>query len=732
MYQAQEFVRDGKKQGYSMEQLFIERIQRYKEKLREEPADFDKLASSSFFHDYLERIMRTMTAGIADDLKLELLSGMADHRVEVSRVDGKVLYINTDSRMIRGFKANQNKMYGVLGCMFHEIAHVRYLDIKGEKRALAELWAGRLPYAEGIQEQMGQIQRLLGKEENRNVFVRLYQGLSDVISDAHDEKSLCREYGVLIRQSIRTMQEYQFSTVVSLEEMLKDEAYETFGILLTLILQYARFGTVFVLRQETIEDTFYLKFLEAAREYIDRAVSADRVKDKFLALHEIIRLLVPYLQILLISEEEQQESDADSGKKSGNTQDGQEQCEEKCQDCGSKHKDKSGEEEEEEADDAGGESNCGEDGVPSESDPVMKQMQMAFGGSGGDSISAPPASILRSGKIQQPMQTGAGKKEELPIPFMEEEAGRIVEIALQEMQEDMRKEEALELAAMEQHSEAMARIHTGNVSSVHFGIQVDLKKAEAAPDDKNRYERIAESHRAFINKTKKEIRRIIQDQDVALQKHRYMGRRIDAKSAYKVDQRFFTKKRNPEKTLDMAIAILVDNSGSMEGERIESAKEAAILLTEVLNQLEIPCLVASHSSEGAMNFTIYQDFDDTGKAKYSICRMMPGGDNRDGLALDIAGKMLIKREEKDRLLIIISDGQPNSHGYAGSMAKKDIKEVVAGFRRQQIKTLAFAIGDDKKQVKDIYGEAFIDISDYEKFPKMLAKLIEREIMSNII
>ena len=162
--------------------------------------------------------------------------------------------------------------------------------------------------------------------------------------------------------------------------------------------------------------------------------------------------------------------------------------------------------------------------------------------------------------------------------------------------------------------------------------------------------------------------------------------------------------------------ILVDNSGSMEGKRMDSAREAAVLLTESLERLHIPNFVAGHSCESALIFQIFKNFDDSKYAKYSINRMFPGGDNRDGLALEVAGTYLKEREERQKLLIIISDGQPNSHGYSGELARKDIRNIVK---------------DDKPQIKSIYGESFIDISDYDKFPKTLSKMIEKEILSAV-
>lgn len=724
---------------FSMESIFINKVKAYKESMAEQKPEFEKIVKTPFFYDYLKDMLTSLTQGKTVPLKLVLLEKDNDKKVRVSHTNGKMLYINVENDLVQDFATDQNKVFCILGSLFHEVGHILYLNLKAEKRAIKQMEkSGKIPYEEQFDLQLpaDEMQADLAsnlKEAVKNpayhrIFSQLYTSISDVISDAHDEERLCREGGILIRKSIMTMREGLFSKTKAVEDMAADRSYAPLTIMLSLILQYARYGKVFVLREETYEKYFYLHVLNQAKPYIDMAKETDDVSVKFTGINGILMYLWPYIRVVVQKNEgfdsEENKSDEDAEKEEMGIQSEPEECED-CEDCESC---KPPEPDEDSEGKGGGE--CGEDGAPQVGDEVMKQIQKAVGSCGGDSFSDPPANIMRSGFAQQTMQDAGGRKEDFSIETGSD-PGKIVEQALQDIEADMLEDLAEEMAAEELHSEALAKIRTGNVYSVHFGVQTNIKRAKPIAGDKEFYDRIVKENLSFIKKTQKEIDKIIQEEEIAVQKHRYLGRKIDAKSAYKVDQRFFTKKRNPEKVVDMAIAVLVDNSGSMEGKRIESAKEAAILLTEVLERMGIPVFVAGHNCESALCFQIFKNFEDTKYAKYSINRMFPGGDNRDGLALDVAGTYLIERQETNKLLIIISDGQPNSHGYSGELAKKDIKSIVKNYRRQEIKTLAFAIGDDKKQVKDIYGEAYIDISDYDKFPKTLSKMIEREIISHI-
>ena len=147
--------------------------------------------------------------------------------------------------------------------------------------------------------------------------------------------------------------------------------------------------------------------------------------------------------------------------------------------------------------------------------------------------------------------------------------------------------------------------------------------------------------------------------------------------------------------------------------------------------MKIPVMIAGHNCQDVPQICFYKMFEDHRSAKYSVNRMVPNGDNRDGLAIDVVTRFLTDRDEKDKLFLIISDGQPNASGYTGEPARQDISQIVRRLRTQEVKTIAFAIGDDKEQIHSIYGEAFVDITDHDLFPKTFSKLIEKEIISRL-
>ncbi|MFR0985265.1 MAG: hypothetical protein ACLSFZ_00665 [Frisingicoccus sp.] len=65
----------------------------------------------------------------------------------------------------------------------------------------------------------------------------------------------------------------------------------------------------------------------------------------------------------------------------------------------------------------------------------------------------------------------------------------------------------------------------------------------------------------------------------------------------------------------------------------------------------------------------------------------------------------VKASEKQKLLILSSDGLPNASGYSGEVAEKDLK-IKQELETEGILFLAAAIGENKDQIHKIYGNSF--------------------------
>ncbi|HAP8291177.1 TPA: AAA domain-containing protein [Enterococcus faecium] len=223
------------------------------------------------------------------------------------------------------------------------------------------------------------------------------------------------------------------------------------------------------------------------------------------------------------------------------------------------------------------------------------------------------------------------------------------------------------------------------------------------------------------------------EQTETYQKGKYEGQRFNASKVAYGDLRNFDKKNPPHEQPSLAVAVRIDESGSMiRDDRIEAAKKAAIAIAEFSKKVDIPLLIygdtADRSSREKTSLFSYKEFEDGFQwLNEKLVTMKPRQNNRDGAALRLAAEKLNRQSATTKLLLIISDGQPKAlPDYTGKKAKEDIQSVLKEYERQGILFVSAAIGQDKEEIKSIYGESrFVDITDLNEFPKQMIQLIAR-------
>ncbi|WVE60202.1 AAA family ATPase [Enterococcus faecium] len=223
------------------------------------------------------------------------------------------------------------------------------------------------------------------------------------------------------------------------------------------------------------------------------------------------------------------------------------------------------------------------------------------------------------------------------------------------------------------------------------------------------------------------------EQTETYQKGKYEGQRFNASKVAYGDLRNFDKKNPPHEQPSLAVAVRIDESGSMiRDNRIEAAKKAAIAIAEFSKKVDIPLLIygdtADRSSREKTSLFSYKEFEDGFQwLNEKLVTMKPRQNNRDGAALRLAAEKLNRQSATTKLLLNISDGQPKAlPDYTGKKAKEDIQSVLKEYERQGILFVSAAIGQDKEEIKSIYGESrFVDITDLNEFPKQMIQLIAR-------
>ncbi|EOS8057541.1 AAA family ATPase [Enterococcus hirae] len=223
------------------------------------------------------------------------------------------------------------------------------------------------------------------------------------------------------------------------------------------------------------------------------------------------------------------------------------------------------------------------------------------------------------------------------------------------------------------------------------------------------------------------------DESTTYQKGKYEGQRFNASRVAYNDLGYFDKKNPPHEQPSLAVALRIDESGSMiRDERIEAAKKAAIAIAEFAKRVNIPLMIygdtADVSTREKTSIFSYKEFsDDFQWLDEKLVTMKPRQNNHDGASLRLIANKLSQESATTKLLISISDGQPKAlPDYTGKKAREDIQSVLSEYDRQGVIFVAAAIGQDQKEIKEIYGEnRFIDMTDINELPQQLIQLIAR-------
>ena len=263
-----------------------------------------------------------------------------------------------------------------------------------------------------------------------------------------------------------------------------------------------------------------------------------------------------------------------------------------------------------------------------------------------------------------------------------------------------------------------------------------IRSVEISEEAVSRYKEMEKQMRQVMKRLKAQVLPFLEKRQTRMEKGMPMGRRMDHRTIYRPDRKVFQRRSLPSEEQDAVMSVLIDLSGSMRmDDRINYAVIAALCLYQFGQEAGIPTSVYGHHTDISWDWkkeTVcihsFAEFDSMdGKDKYRIMDARSCGANRDGVAVRYMGEMLLARPEKQKLLILISDGLPNGLDYSGIEAKKDLRKIKANLTRRGGLFLAAAIGDDKAAIQDIYEEAFLDISDLKKLPEKLAKQVLKKI-----
>lgn len=652
--------------------------------------------------------------------------------------DGKNIQINAGNDLVRHSVLLERRFKVCMGLGFHEAAHKLFMDFTTHKKAMKSLEEGKLY---GKFETFGNPAWEKAYEEIKEVaatpyckaLASLYAELSNILADGHDESAMIKTFPGFISDCIQTMDDVQFEMTPTVEEMVAARQSD-FSILFAMLLEYSVFGRYKT--DNAPESEKYRIAMAGMESTIAVAMEQHTLRSRWDSLNLLMLQLWEYVRDMFPKQPPQQGQQNQSSQQNSSSQ--QSSNGQPGQSGGQPGQQQSG---------SGSQSAPQSGKQPGQSRAGQQEQQTGNGQSAPQSSATqqsenqPSTPEQLSQQIREAMQSIREAMGTTPIPQNGSGNG-ITPDQIAQGQMDPGKgmtmgdiaqslgEKKAAVQIQEELSQAqMDAIRNCNMPLIHHKAKIQVNNRQTP--SKNLYNVIFDEISDVARNLVKAMRNLLRDcNDDDIQRRRSFGPIIEAENAYRPDKRFFAKRKLPDDLPDMAFCLLIDQSGSMRGRKIELARKASILLEYFAHELNIPNMIVGHDAScGTVELDIYSSFTSTicEKERYSLATMDTSGCNRDGCAIRLCADLLAKRPERIKLMIVISDGAPNDTGYRGIEAQEDVRKTVSEYRRKGLLIYGAAIDDDKEVIEKLYGQGFLSIQNLNTLPRTLVRLIQRHM-----
>jgi uncharacterized protein YegL len=234
------------------------------------------------------------------------------------------------------------------------------------------------------------------------------------------------------------------------------------------------------------------------------------------------------------------------------------------------------------------------------------------------------------------------------------------------------------------------------------------------------YERIAAKNRGTTMTLMYLVRSILKDNATQRYSRQHKRGKLDARSMYKLlatgNVRVFRQPRVVSKKR-YTMAVLVDQSGSMDGSNSDYAVQAAVVLCEVFDTLGLPFEVIGFDNTAM----VYKRFGGAYRREYMPSLSCSRGGTDDENALRTVRDHLDSFDPSTRNprgVFVISDGEGND--------PRKMKELVRDMESKNAQVFGIGIGGVDKQALARSYEHYVQVDDVAGLPAVLAGLLRSQ------
>ncbi len=205
----------------------------------------------------------------------------------------------------------------------------------------------------------------------------------------------------------------------------------------------------------------------------------------------------------------------------------------------------------------------------------------------------------------------------------------------------------------------------------------------------------------------------------------------DAKAGEEMSDRVFTRMHRVERNI--AVAFMVDMSGSTKGWINQAEREALVMMCEALETLGDRYAIYGFSGTTRKRCELFRikRFDDPygDEVKARISGIRPQEYTRMGFAIRHLTQLLNEVEARSKLLVTLSDGRPDDYfdAYRGQHGIEDTRMALLEAKRQGVHSFCITIDKEARDyLPHMYGHArYTILDDVQQLPRKLADIYRR-------
>ncbi len=262
----------------------------------------------------------------------------------------------------------------------------------------------------------------------------------------------------------------------------------------------------------------------------------------------------------------------------------------------------------------------------------------------------------------------------------------------------------------------------------------DLKRINQISNPRKHWDTIIRKNRKIIQELKRTFQPIRKSIDIERGKKRgIISNRdlVQVRTSHGLNRSVF--KAKSEKS-GARLLMIVDESGSMSGKRINIAKEAVLIMAESLKDTRIEFAIIGFSAKARKNILaekVYKSFSHPVEPKKlgSLGLSRQFFENRDGTSIkSICLQHFKNNSTYTPIAILISDGQPYHGGtsYVGPAAVEDTRKSIMEIKQMGIQLFAISIDPHaNKYIHRLYHQSeYFLVHNLPELPQILMNLVK--------